>query len=90
MTEESDSIAGFAIQLEGNRSVWVGTKDDDYFFLFKKEGQETRMRLSHEAAEALHQLLSGHFLTDASKWTLLLSEVISEASDKTVWQEVKP
>jgi hypothetical protein len=59
--DETGYISGFRIDLDEQRFVWVGKDDDCFYLRFSREGHETKVKLSLEAAQALHQLLSGHF-----------------------------
>ena len=61
MSEEPKihTINGHQIELPEGRKVWVGERDDSFYIQFiSKEGDIRRLRISHEAADALVKLLT--------------------------------
>lgn len=69
------NISGHQIKLDEVRSVFVGRSDDadgfTYIKLVNPDGEETRLKISDEAREALAALLANesHFSRDGNgKW----------------------
>lgn len=75
------NIIGRQIQLDDKRSVFVGRSDDDdgltYVKFTNSDGEETRLKISQEAREALLNLLAsdGIFVRDGeSRWLAVYGE----------------
>jgi hypothetical protein len=88
-----EKIDGYQIDLSEGRHVFVAEREDDFLVQFRNaEGELTHLRLSLDAASALHHLLGRQVKDDD-----LVLRFIAHMTTKTDnslpifrWQEVKP
>lgn len=88
----ADTISGFQIDLSEGRHVFVAEADGCFCIRFRNaEGNETRLRLSKEAGDALRYLLqpvkqSSEVVT---RWLAYMTEAKQTEGQQVAWQVVK-
>lgn len=88
----TDTLKGFQIDLSDDRHVFVAEQDDSFYIRFRSaEGNETRLRLSKEAGDALQYLLkpakeAPEMLT---RWLAYMVEAKKSDGGGPEWQVVK-
>jgi hypothetical protein len=90
--EVSETLTGYQIDLSDGRHVFVALDDDCFFIRFRNaEGEETRMKLSKEAGDALQYLLrpakdSPEIVTS---WLMHMTEAKKGSKPSFEWQAIK-
>jgi hypothetical protein len=87
-----ETFHGYQIDLSEGRHVFVASQDDCFYIRFRNaDGDETRMKLSKEAGDALRYLLAPAKESPeiVTKWLMYMVEAKKSEPATFEWQAVK-